>query len=149
LSSGSYQAALSKTEQVLRSDSGTAGDEALYLMGIIYAHPENPSANLEKSLESFQILTKKYPKSDLSPDAEAWVSNLRKIRKKDKEILELRDQIDKLKKIDLRIEEKKRGESPSIEEKEKEILELKEQLDKLKKIDLGIEEKKRRDTLHK
>ncbi|MBW1829597.1 MAG: hypothetical protein JRI74_09275 [Deltaproteobacteria bacterium] len=94
------------------SDPGTPGVEALYLMGIIYAHPQNPDSSLDRSLESFHILIKKHPKSDLTREAEAWVSTLRKIKKRDKEILELKDQIDKLKEIDLGIEEKKRRELP-------------------------------------
>jgi len=148
LANGSYQAALMETEQILRSDPGTTGVEALYLMGIIYAHPQNPNSSLERSLESFQILIKKYPNSDLTREAEAWVSTLRKIKKMDKEILELKDQIDKLKEIDLGIEEKKRGELPRIKKMDREILELKDQIDKLKEIDLGIEEKKRRELPH-
>lgn len=101
-----------ETEQVLGSDPGTTGVEALYLMGIIYALPQNPNSNLERSLESFQTLIKKHPNSDLTREAEAWVSTLRKIKKQDKEVLDLKDQIDKLKKIDLGIEEKKRRELP-------------------------------------
>ena len=112
LANGSYEAALRETELVLSSDPETTGVEALYLMGIIYAHPQNPNSSLGRSLESFQILIKKYPKCDLSREAEAWVSTLRKIKKMDQEILDLKDQIDKLKKIDLGIEEKKRRESP-------------------------------------
>ena len=112
LANGHYQAALGKTEQVLSSDPGTPSVEALYLMGIIYAHPQNPDSSLDRSLESFHILIKKHPKSDLTREAEAWVSTLRKIKKRDKEILELKDQIDKLKEIDLGIEEKKRRQLP-------------------------------------
>ena len=146
LANGHYQAALGKTQQVLSSDPGTKGVEALYLMGIIYAHPQNPNSSLERSLESFHILVKKYPESELTREAEAWISTLRKIKKMDKEILELKDQIDKLKEIDLGIEEKKRRELPRIEKMDEEILELKDQIDKLKEIDLGIEEKKRRES---
>ena len=112
LASGNYQDALVESEQVLSSDPGTTGVEALYLMGIIYAHPQNPNSSLERSLECFQILIRKHPKSDLTREAEAWVSTLRKIKKMDKDILELKDQIDKLKKIDLGIEEKKRRDLP-------------------------------------
>ncbi len=148
LANGHYQAALGKTEQVLSSDPGTPSVEAFYLMGIIYAHPQNPDSSLDRSLESFHILIKKHPKSDLTREAEAWISTLRKIKKMDKEILELKDQIDKLKEIDLGIEEKKRGESPRIQKMDREIMELKDQMDKLKEIDLGIEEKKRRESPH-
>ncbi len=112
MAKGNYKAALRETEQVLSSTPQTRGDEALHCIGIIYAHPQNPGSNLEQSLESFQALIKKHPHSDLTQDAEAWVSTLQKIRDMDKQIRDLKDQIDKLKKIDLGIEEKKRGNLP-------------------------------------
>ncbi len=107
-----YEAALREIEEILRSDQENQADQALYLMGVIYAHPKNPVASLDRSTENFQILIKKYPHSDLKQEAVAWVSKLRKIRTMEKEILDLKDQIDKLKKIDLGIEEKKRRKLP-------------------------------------
>ncbi len=112
MAKGNYKAALREAKQVLRSNPQTRGDEALYCIGIIYAHPKNPGSNLKRSLESFQSLIKKHPHSDLTQDAEAWVSKLQTIRDMGKQILDLKDQIDKLKKIDLGIEEKKRRNLP-------------------------------------
>ncbi len=112
MAKGNYKAALRETEKVLSSNPQTRGDDALYFMGIIYAHPQNPGSNLERSLESFQSLIKKYPQSDLVLEAEVWVSKLQKMRDMDEKILELKDQIDRLKEIDLGIEEKKRRKLP-------------------------------------
>ena len=106
------QGCAGKIEEILRSGQVDHADEALYLMGVIYAHPKNPGASLNRSIESFQILIKKHPQSDRRQEAVAWISKLRKIRTMEKEILDLKDQIDKLKKIDLGIEEKKRRNLP-------------------------------------
>ena len=112
MKNGEYKAALGEIEKNLRSGQVDHADEALYLMGVIYAHPKNPGASLNRSIESFQILIKKHPQSDRKQEAVAWISKLRKIRTMEKEILDLKDQIDKLKKIDLGIEEKKRRNLP-------------------------------------
>ncbi len=112
MAKGNYKAALRETEQILSSNPQTRSDDALYLMGIIYAHPQNPRTNLDRSLESFRALIKKHPLSDLRREAEAWVSKLQKIKDMEEKILALKDQIDKLKKIDLGIEEKKRRNLP-------------------------------------
>lgn len=120
---GNYEAALSKTEETLRLFPRTIEDEVYYLMGIIYAHPQNPGLNLERSLENFDFLIRRFPKSNLKQTAEVWVSALRKIRDMEQEIIQL---------------------SEKISEKNNEIGKLQQQLEKLKKIDLGIEEQKRR-----
>lgn len=112
MENGKYKAALQEIEEILHSERKNQADEALYLMGVIYAHPKNPDASLNRSIESFNILIKKHPQSHLKQEAVAWVSKLRKIRAMEKEIMDLKDQIDKLKKIDLGIEEKKRRNLP-------------------------------------
>jgi len=124
---GHFDAALRETEDLLGSFPRTMGDEALYLMGIIYAHPDNPNSSWDRSLESFQILAKRYPKSNLIQSSEIWVSMIQKIRDSEKMTAQLKDTIDK---------------------KNRELDNLKTQLDKLKKIDLGIEEEKRRNLPH-
>ncbi len=86
MAKGNYKAALREAKQVLSSNPQTRGDEALYFMGIIYAHPQNPGSNLERSLERFQSLIKKHPQSDLALEAEVWVSKLQKMRDMDEEI---------------------------------------------------------------
>ncbi|MBW2143460.1 MAG: hypothetical protein JRG75_03570 [Deltaproteobacteria bacterium] len=123
MSKGDFGAALKDTEEVLRTSPETLGDEALYLIGIIYAHPQNPSSNWERSLESFQTLIEKYPGSKLVQASEAWSSVLLKITDTEREVVQLKD---------------------IIKKKQGEVENLKTQIDNLKKIDLGIEEKKRR-----
>jgi outer membrane protein assembly factor BamD (BamD/ComL family) len=123
LKKGDFDAALKDTEAVLRTSPETMGDEALYLIGIIYAHPQNPGSNWQRALESFQTLIEKYPGSEFVQASEAWSSLLLKITETEREIAQLKDMINT---------------------KQGEVENLKNQIDNLKKIDLGIEEKKRR-----
>jgi outer membrane protein assembly factor BamD (BamD/ComL family) len=127
VSKGDFDAALKGAEEGLRTSPETMGDEALYLIGVIYAHPKNPGADWERSLESFQTLIEKYPGSELIQASEAWSSVLLKITETEREIAQLKD---------------------TITEKQGEVENLKTQIDSLKKIDLGIEEKKRRTLPH-
>ncbi len=122
-----FDAALKETEALSSSFPQTMGDEALYLKGIIYAHPQNPCSNSARSIESFQALIRKYPQSDLIQVSEVWVLILGKIDDMNREITQLRE---------------------SVTIKQIEIGDLRTQIEKLKKIDLGIEEKKRRNLSH-
>ena len=123
MSKGDFDAALKNTEDVLRTSPESMRDEALYLIGIIYAHPRNPRSNRQRSLESFQTLIEKYPGSKLVQESEVWSSVLLKLTDTEREIAHLKETINK---------------------KQGEVENLKTQIDNLKKIDLGIEEKKRR-----
>jgi outer membrane protein assembly factor BamD (BamD/ComL family) len=118
-----FDAALNETKVLLESFPQTMGDEALYYMGVIYAHPRNPDSNRERSIDSFQILLKRYPESDLIQASEVWVIILKEIRDMDREIARLKEMVSK---------------------RQAEIKDLRTQIDKMKKVDLGIEEKKRR-----
>ena len=88
-------------------------------MGLIYAHPDNPNPDCQKSLECFQRLVKEFPKSGVRDEAEIQVLFLQRLNKEinilkgrlkeeKKRIDNLENQIEKLKEIDLVIEEKKR-----------------------------------------
>ena len=75
--------------------------EALFNMGLIYAHSGNPKKDFEKSIEFFKKLIKDYPESPLIEQSKIWVEVLQKNE-------ELNQVIQKLKQVDIEIEEKKR-----------------------------------------
>lgn len=121
-----FDAALKETEALLDAFPQSMGDEALYLRGLIYAHPQNQNSNWERSMESFQLLRTKYPKSDLIQPTEVMISLLSKIGDMNQKISQLKETVTK---------------------EQTEVDNLRTQIEKLKKIDLGIEEKKRRNLL--
>ena len=49
---GEYEAALQESKTVLSKFPKSLAAQALFQMGLIYAHPENPNPNYLKSLES-------------------------------------------------------------------------------------------------
>jgi outer membrane protein assembly factor BamD (BamD/ComL family) len=70
------------------------GDEALFNMGLIYIHNDNPRKNYKKSLQMFKRLKHDFPKSPLFEEANIWIG-----------LLEV---IEKSKQADIEIEEKKK-----------------------------------------
>lgn len=161
---GEYMASLNEYKDVFMRFPHRLGDQALYRIGLVYAHPRNSFADNEKAMDTFQKLLDLYPESPLRARAELWILILRDMEESRKKIDKLNGKIlaleknlvDKQKSLDTsgrtleklrcRLEELEK----SNEEKEKRIEVLQErmeilhsQLEDLKEIDLGIEEKKR------
>jgi tetratricopeptide (TPR) repeat protein len=108
---GDYSRALGKNRQLLEKDP-RMGDQALFQMGLISAHPKNPDRDYKKSLRYFQRIIKEYPNSDLKSETQVWIWSLQEAIEKDKKINDLQRQIEKLKEIDLGIQEKKKKSLP-------------------------------------
>lgn len=102
LAQGNYEGAIAENHKVLSlSDRRSMKDEALFNLGLIYAHFRNPQKDIEKSLEYFNRLIKNYPKSSFVEQTKIWVGIL-------EENEELSYRIQKLKQLDIYIEEMKR-----------------------------------------
>ncbi len=102
LSPGDYEGFLKENEKALSlSGNKFAKDEALFNLGLAYAHPGNPKKDYGKSISFFKRLLKDYPQSPLSDQAKAWLEVLQENEK-------LIEMIEKSKQIDLEIEERKR-----------------------------------------
>jgi tetratricopeptide (TPR) repeat protein len=103
---GNYEGAIVENQKVLsQPDLRSPKDEALFNLGLIYAHFKNPRKDIEKSLEYFKRLIKHYPKSSFVEQAKTWVGIL-------EENEELNFLIQKLKQVDIDIEEMKREKPP-------------------------------------
>jgi tetratricopeptide (TPR) repeat protein len=95
LSEGKYQEALAENEKILeKSGKSPFRDRALFNMGLVYAHQDNPDKDYAKSLQYFTKLMKEYPNSPLVVQAGIWQSVI--------------DIIEKAKQVDIDIEEKKK-----------------------------------------
>jgi outer membrane protein assembly factor BamD (BamD/ComL family) len=106
LAQGNYEGAAGEGQRVLAStDLKSSKDEALFNLGLIYAHSGNPQRDIQKSLEYFRKLIKNYPKSPFVEQAKIWVGIL-------EENEELNYVIQKLKQVDIDIEEMKRNRPP-------------------------------------
>ena len=155
-----YQASMTKSLAVLNSYPHSLADRAFYQIGLLYAHPENPNQNYEKSLVSFYKILDGFPESPLRGQARLWVLFIRDVVDKERNIGELnkknislqqtieqqRSEFQNLKK---KIEADKKSNlivslEKKIEVQKKEINQLLDQIEKLKRVDLGIEEKKQK-----
>jgi len=84
-SQGNFKASLGKYQQIIEKYP-TAGDRALFEMGIVYAHPRNEHKDYQNALECFQRLIKDYPGSGYKKDSELMVFNIKNVILKDKTI---------------------------------------------------------------
>ena len=133
--SGDFLTSFEKSQEMLNRFPQKYGEHALYMMGLIYANPEYTYVNYDISIHFFEKLVKEYPESVFKNKAETWISLLNqnidyakmidnknkrisflenKLGTEKKEIINLQNQIKRLKEIDLGIEEKKREALPEI-----------------------------------
>jgi len=155
-----YEASLAKNVTVLNNFPHSLADQALFQIGLVYAHPENPNQNYEKSLESFNKIISEFSESRLRHQAQLWVVFIRDVIDKEREIGILNSKNDSLErtveqqKIKIAILQKKIETGKNVDvivslekrvdEQKKEINQLLDQIEKLKRVDLGIEEKKQK-----
>lgn len=80
ISEGNFDGAIKENEQVMSLFiKEPPGDQAVYNMGLIYAHYMNPGKNLNKSILYFEKLIAEYPQSPLAEQAKVWLGLLKKI----------------------------------------------------------------------
>lgn len=77
-----------------RSAGKKPADKAMYNLGLIYVHVDNPQKNYTKAQAYFHLLTEKFPKSEYTEEARIWLGLL--------------ETIDQLLQIDIDLEQQKR-----------------------------------------
>lgn len=102
LTQGDYEGSFRENQKTLSvSAHRPPGDEALFNMGLIYAHSGNPKKDYGKSLDFFKKLLKDFPQSPLVEQAKIWIGVLQ-------ENENLTQMLEKSKQVDIEIEERKR-----------------------------------------
>jgi len=105
LTGGAYKESLRENQEVYYMVGESApGDEAVFTMGLIYAHYKNPEKDYNKAISYFKKLIEDYPQSTLVEQAKLWVGTL--------EIIE------KEKQVDIEIEKKKKELEQQVVERE-------------------------------
>jgi tetratricopeptide (TPR) repeat protein len=96
LARGDFDGSLRENQKVLSllKDQSPA-DTAIFHMGLVYAHPKNPKKDNKRAIYFFNRVIKGYPDSTWVEQAKIWVGVL--------------DGVEKLKQVDLEIEERKRS----------------------------------------
>jgi tetratricopeptide (TPR) repeat protein len=102
LAQGDYEGSLRENQRLLSlSPHESPGDEALFNMGLVYANVKNSKRDNQKAIGFFNRVVKEFPRSPLAEQAKVWLG-----------VLEMNERlsqiIEKSKKVDIEIEEKKR-----------------------------------------
>ncbi len=161
---GDYEAAIKENEKVLSlSADKPPSDEALFNLGIIYAHYGSPRNNYGKSIYFFKKLVKDYPKSSLFGEAKIWAKLLEENQRFNKDLEKLTQIIEKSKSENQRLNneiaenqrinkelekltqiiEKSKSEKQRLNNK---IKGLKQMITESKQVDIEVEQKKREET---
>ncbi len=92
---GHFKKAIEENRTALETTGGgLQGDDALFHLGLIYAHHENPDKDFRKSAEFFRRVVEEHPGSHLLEEAKIWLGLL--------------NIIEKSKQVDIEIEKKKK-----------------------------------------
>jgi outer membrane protein assembly factor BamD (BamD/ComL family) len=90
-----FEEAVEKNEQIVEEfGTNKPADEALYNLGLIYAHVDNPAKDYNKSRVYFHMLSKQFPDSVFAEEARIWLG--------------LFETIEKMQQIDIDIEQQKK-----------------------------------------
>ena len=92
-----FEEAVKKNLQVVdESGKKKPADEALYNLGLIYVHYDNPAKDYQKSQLYFQQLTEQFPESEFAEEAQIWLGlfeTIEKMQQIDKEIEQQKKQL--------------------------------------------------------
>lgn len=122
LALGKYEASLREEYRALAlSSKGSPGDEILFNIAMIYAHPGNQKKDCEKSIGVLRRITKEYPRSIWSDRAKVWAEVLQENVRLKKRIAEISQEVNKLK--------KQQSEASQENDRLKQVIEQSKQID--------------------
>lgn len=162
---GDFDSAIAQNMEVYREHHGPLGDQALFQVGLLYAHPQNPGADHREAIRTFERLAEEFPHSIIRNEADVCAHILRtmvetKVSLRSLQAAYGRDR-ETLSRLQKEVREKKRkiardhdtatGRLAAIEHLKAQISDLQSrlqqmeaQLSDLKKIDLMMEERRRK-----
>jgi outer membrane protein assembly factor BamD (BamD/ComL family) len=127
---GDFEGAFSENQMIVTFFPGKSPmEEALFMLGLIYVHPDNPNKNFGKALDFMKKVVKEHPNSIFVQQAKAWIGLLLMNEKAGKEDEKLTKENEKLIKENEKL----------IKEHEK----MSKMLEEYKQVDIEIEGKKR------
>jgi predicted ribosome quality control (RQC) complex YloA/Tae2 family protein len=155
-----YAESMAKNLTVLDNFPHNLADQALFQIGVLYAQPQNPDQDYEKSLGSFNRLLGEFPESRFRNQSQLWILSIRDAIDKKRKIETLHSknvslgktveqQKNEIALLQKKIKTRENADlimslEKTVEEQKKEINQLLDQIEKLKRVDLGIEEKKQK-----
>jgi outer membrane protein assembly factor BamD (BamD/ComL family) len=151
LDQGHYEESLKENQRVLSlHDNIPPGDEALFNVGLIYAHHKYPQKDYQKSLDYFKRLMDAFPQSPLAGQAETLIWILQENERLNREVKDSNEIVKQSQQenetLNREIEELIKTIKKSQQEHEalsREIEELNKIIRKSKQVDIEIDEKKK------
>jgi len=151
LAHGDYDGSLKAFQNVIViAKEHPPSDSAMYHMGVVHAHPQNPRRDWQKAKGSFDRVVTQYPESSFAAPAKAWIAVLNEIDATKQEIERTKLDAEKSKQ---ETEKSRLAADRSRQEAEKSRLELersrqefekaKQLIEKSKQVDIQIEKKRR------
>lgn len=148
---GDFDGSLSHYESVAAmAQEKPPADLAVYRMGLVHAHPQNPQRDLHKALAFFSQVVAAYPASPWAEPAKVWVGVLKEVKDAKQEVEQSRRAIEQTKR---EIEQSRQAMEKSKQEMERSRLELekikqeiektKQVIEKSKQVDIEIDQKRR------
>jgi tetratricopeptide (TPR) repeat protein len=150
ISKGDYEGALKAYDEVVRIfPDDSPGDSALFHMGLIWAHPENPQRNYKKALGCFRRFLRDFPRSALREEVRVWVSIINELIRCEGKIKDLEEEVSTVKTRLNGSKKEVNALKTRLNGLKEELNTLQTRLNALKEIDIGIEEKRREDLPRK
>ena len=125
-------------------------DLAMYNMGLIYAHAQNPKRDFRKALYCFDQTIQNNPTSALAEQSRVWIGVLQDSENAHEELEKSRQELDRSKqeaeRSRLAIEKSKQDIERTrveLEKSRQEIERTKQMMEKSKQIDIEIDQKRR------
>ena len=104
-----YSAALAGFHNILREAPNTElAKEAQFEVALIHTLPDNSQKDFTQAVHEFEIFLKQHPDDQRVPEARAWLAVLRTVQDLKKENELLKKNIEELKQLDIRHEERRR-----------------------------------------
>jgi len=108
LKDNKYSEAIAVYRKIVAEDPGSElAADASFELALVLIAQDNPQNDLIKAISEFEIFLKRYPNNKRSYDAQIWISALKAILELKKENEHLKKNIDQLKRLDIRHEERR------------------------------------------
>jgi outer membrane protein assembly factor BamD (BamD/ComL family) len=102
------EAAAACTQIMADAPNSSVAADALFELGLINAHHDNPQRDYAQATRTFVEFLKRYPDNRRADEAETWISVLKAIQELKKQNEHLNESIEELKQLDIRHEEKRK-----------------------------------------
>jgi outer membrane protein assembly factor BamD (BamD/ComL family) len=105
-----YSDATAACRKILSDDPKSAqAADALFELALLHAHYDNPKRDYALAIQIFDQFIKRYPDSIRIPEAQTMVSILKTIQELKKENATLSENIEQLKRLDIKHEQRRKG----------------------------------------